>query len=186
LGAAARTRLQSLHHASSLSRRSILRGYLAHRDAAGEMTRGYLGGVSLFDGWPVGPVVAFGEAAGEPSGPRRSGPLPTYMPVVLSRIPELVIAPLLLLVMPPLLRVVLLPLTPAREVGWLCIVCCAIAVVPDRASNPMARVIFFIASSTERSPTNGFYNPVLITTPPLRRDELKDESRHDAQAYGNR
>jgi hypothetical protein len=26
----------------------------------------------------------------------------------------------------------------------------------------------------------------LTTTPPLRRDEVKDDSRHDAQAYGNR
>ena len=40
----------------------------------------YLGGVSLFDGWPFGPVVAFGTAAGEPSGLLRSGPLPAFMP----------------------------------------------------------------------------------------------------------
>jgi hypothetical protein len=36
----------------------------------------YFGAVSLFDGWPLGPVVAFGAAAGEPSGLPRSGPLP--------------------------------------------------------------------------------------------------------------
>jgi hypothetical protein len=128
-----------------------------------------LGGVSLFGGWPFGPVVAFGAAAGEPSGLPRSGPLPAFMPVVLSRIPELVIAPLLPLVM-PLVKV--LPRTPACEVGWLCIVCCAIAVVPDRASRPTARVIFFIASSTERSPTDGFsdrrnMHPELIVCPSL-------------------
>jgi hypothetical protein len=63
-----------------------------------------LGSVSLFDGWPFGPVVAFGAVAGEPLGLPRSGPLPAFMPVVLSRIPELVI--------PPLLMVALLPLTP--------------------------------------------------------------------------
>jgi hypothetical protein len=111
----------------------------------------YLGGASLFDGSPFGPVVAFGSATGEPLGLRRSGPL--LMPVVLSRIPELVMLPLLPLVM-PLVKV--LPRTPACEVGRLCVVCCAMAVVPNKASRPTARVIFFIASSTERSPTDGF------------------------------
>ncbi len=107
----------------------------------------------MFGGWPFGPVVAFGAAAGEPSGLPRSGPLPAFNPVVLSRIPELVMLPLLPLVM-PLVKV--LPRTPACEVGRLCVVCCAIAVVPNKASRPTARVIFFIASSTERSPTDGF------------------------------
>jgi hypothetical protein len=122
---------------------------------AGGLNRGfpfavpdYLGGVSLFDGWLFGPVVAFGAVAGEPLGLPRSGPLPAFMPVVLSRIPELVIAPLLLLVIPPLLMVALLPLTPVLPVGWLWLVCCAMAVAPNRASRATARVNFFIASST--------------------------------------
>jgi hypothetical protein len=46
----------------------------------------------------------------------RSGPLPAFLPLVLSRIPKLVIAPLLLLVM-PLVKV--LPRTPVSEVGRL-------------------------------------------------------------------
>ena len=76
----------------------------------------------MFDGWPFGPVVAFGAVAGEPLGLPRSGPLPAFMPVVLSRIPELVI--------PPLLMVALLPLMPVFPVGWLWLVCCAMAVYP--------------------------------------------------------
>ncbi len=87
-------------------------------------------------------------AAGEPLGVPRSGPLP-IMPVVLSRIPELVAMPLLLLVMPPLLKVVLLPLAPAREVGWLWPACCAMAAVPNRATRATARESFFIASSVQ-------------------------------------
>jgi hypothetical protein len=110
-------------------------------------TPAYLGGVSLFDGSPFGPVVAFG-AAGEPSGLPRSGPLPAFNPVVLSRIPELVILPLLLLVM-PLVKV--LPRTPACEVGRLCVVCCAMAVVLNTVSRPTARVSFFIASSARNT-----------------------------------
>ena len=101
----------------------------------------YLGGVSLFNGWPFGPVVAFGTAAGEPSGLPRSGALPALMPVLMS---ELVILPLLRLVM-PLVKV--LPRTPACEVGRLCVVCCAMAVVLNTVSRPAARVSVFIASS---------------------------------------
>lgn len=106
----------------------------------------YLGGVSLFDGWPFGPVVAFG-AAGEPSGLSRSSPLPAFIPVVRSRIPELVMLPLLLLVM-PLVKV--LPRTPGCEVGRLCVVCCAITVVPNQVSRPTARESFFVPSSTKK------------------------------------
>ena len=103
----------------------------------------------MFDGWPFGPV-AFAAAAGEPLGVPRSGPLPV-MPVVLSRIPELVVTPLLLLVMPPPLKLVLPPLAPAREVGWLWPVCCAMAVVPNRATRATAREreSFFMASSVQ-------------------------------------
>jgi hypothetical protein len=122
----------------------------------------YLGGVSLFNGSPFGPVVAFG-AAGEPSGLLRSGPLPAFMPVVLSRIPELVIAPLLLLVM-PLVKV--LPRTPGCEVGRLCVVCCAMAVVPNTASRPTARESFFIPSSTNASHHYNMH-PELIVCPSL-------------------
>ena len=106
----------------------------------------YLGGVSLFDGWPFGPVVAFG-AAGEPSGLSRSSPLPAFIPVVRSRIPELVILPLLLLVM-PLVKV--LPRMPGCEVGRLCVVCCTMAVVPNKVSRPTARESFFVPSSTKK------------------------------------
>ena len=48
---------------------------------------------------------------------RARGPLRAFMPVVLSRIPELVIPPLSMLVIPPLLMVALLPLTPVLPVG---------------------------------------------------------------------
>jgi hypothetical protein len=123
-----------------------------------------LGGVSLFGGWPFGPVVAFGAAAGEPSGLPRSGPLPAFMPGVLSRIPELVIAPLLPLVM-PLVKV--LPRTPGCEVGRLCVVCCAMAVVPNKASRPTARESFFIPSSTKKPAHQYNMHPELIVCPSL-------------------
>ena len=90
----------------------------------------------MFDGWSLRPVVAFGAAAGEPSGLPRSGALPALMPVLMS---ELVILPLLRLVM-PLVKV--LPRTPACEVGRLCVVCCAMAVVLNTVSRPTARVKF--------------------------------------------
>jgi hypothetical protein len=122
-----------------------------------------LGGVSLFDGWPFGPVVDFG-AAGEPPGLSRSSPLPAFIPVVLSRIPEFVILPLLLLVM-PLVKV--LPRTPACEVGRLCVVCCARAVVPNKASRPTARESFFILSSTKKPAHQYNMHPELIVCPSL-------------------
>jgi hypothetical protein len=121
-----RTTIPALAHAIGLVEKVIA---VAQRFPFAEPD--YLGGVSLFDGWPFGPVVAFGAVAGEPLGLPRSGP--AIMPLVLS---ELVILPLLLLVM-PLVKV--LPRTPACEVGRLCVVCCAIAVVPDKASRPTAR-----------------------------------------------
>jgi hypothetical protein len=113
----------------------------------------------LFDGWPFGPVVAFGAVAGEPLGLPRSGP--AIMPVVLS---ELVILPLLLLVM-PLVKV--LPRTPACEVGRLCVVCCAMAVVPNKASRPTARESFFIPSSTKKPAHQYNMHPELIVCPSL-------------------
>jgi hypothetical protein len=97
----------------------------------------------LFDRGPFGPVVAVGAGAGKPSGLPRSGP--AVMPVVLS---ELVILPLFLLVM-PLVKV--LPRTPTCEVDRLCVVCCAMAVVPNKASTPTARESFFIPSSTQKA-----------------------------------
>jgi hypothetical protein len=119
----------------------------------------YLGGVSFFDGWSFGPVVAFGAVAGEPLGLPRSGP--AIMPVVLSK---LVILPLLLLVM-PLVKV--LPRTPACEVGRLCVVCCAMAVVPNKASRPTARESFFIPSSTKKPAHRCNMHPELIVCPSL-------------------
>ena len=121
-----------------------------------------MGGVSLFDGSPFGPVVAFGSATGDPLGLLRSGPL--LMPVVLSRIPELVMLPLLLLVM-PLVKV--LPRTPACEVGRLCVVCCAMAVVPNKASRPTARESFFIPSSTKKPAHLLNMHPELILRPSI-------------------
>ena len=97
----------------------------------------------MFDRGPFGPVVAVGAGAGKPSGLPRSGP--AVMPVVLS---ELVILPLFLLVM-PLVKV--LPRTPTCEVDRLCVVCCAMAVVPNKASTPTARESFFIPSSTQKA-----------------------------------
>lgn len=122
----------------------------------------YLGGVSLFDGSPFGPVVAVGAATGEPLGLPRSGPL--LMPVVLSRIPELVMLPLLPLVM-PLVKV--LPRTPTCEVGRLCVVCCAMAAVPNRASRPTAMESFFIPSSTKKPAHQNNMHPELMVCPSL-------------------
>ena len=115
----------------------------------------------MFDGWSLRPVVAFGAAAGEPSGLPRSGALPALMPVLMS---ELVILPLLRLVM-PLVKV--LPRTPACEVGRLCVVCCAMAVVPNKASRPTARESFFIPSSTKKPAHQYNMHPELIVCPSL-------------------
>ena len=72
-----------------------------------------------------------------------------YDLLVLTITLSMALTPLLLLVM-PLVKV--LPRTPACEVGRLCVVCCAMAVVPNKASRPTARESFFIPSSTKKHP----------------------------------
>jgi hypothetical protein len=49
--------------------------------------RNYLGGVSLFDGMPFGPVVVLGGTAGDPLGLPRSGPLPVVAPLPIPVVP---------------------------------------------------------------------------------------------------
>ena len=106
-------------------------------------------GVSFFAGWSFGAVVAFGAAVGKAVG--LSGWLPEA-PVLVSRIPELVMPPDLLVIPPLLLMVALLPPILGLTVCWLWFVCCAMALALNTASRP-ARVSIFIASSTSTTLT---------------------------------